>query len=78
MYSLHTMSTEQESKAGKARMNLSLSPTTIAQGELLQRALCRPSFTNLVEALIDAELKRQFPNGAPTTNKQPQPEQVAA
>lgn len=62
MYCMHTMSAEQENKGQKPRMNLSLSAETIAQGEVLQRALCRPSFTNLVEALIDAEHKRLFPS----------------
>jgi hypothetical protein len=57
-------------KSAKSRINLSLSADTILQGESLQRVLCRPSFTNLVEALIAAEHKRQFP-GQPT---QPQPE----
>lgn len=56
------------------KKNLSLSDDTIRQGESLMVALRRPSFTNLVEALIDAEHKRLFSQSQP----HPQPQEAAA
>lgn len=56
-------------KSPKLRKQLYLTETAIQQGEALQTAMCRNSFSNVVEALIDGEHKRQFP-----TNGQQQPE----
>lgn len=59
----------------KIRKQLSLTVTSVAQGEALKSVLNRPSFSNVVEALISDEHKRHFPKGQ---QPQPEPEQAAA
>jgi hypothetical protein len=48
-------------------VNITLSEDVITKGELLAEAETRPSFSNLVEALIVREHARRFP--APRSRK---------
>jgi hypothetical protein len=53
-------------------VNITLSADVISKGELLAEAETRPSFSNLVEALIVREHARRFP--VPKVRKSPAPQ----
>lgn len=45
----------------KIRKQICLTKDAVRQGEVLKSVMCRPSFSNVVEALIAGEHSRQFP-----------------
>jgi len=49
---MSTMTKATQQNRNKKPVNLTLSKETIRRGNELKKSLCRPSFSNLVEALI--------------------------